>query len=74
MQSLSLRDLGGGCDAGNNPQGGKAKCNGNPPMTLVNVTYTGKDPDKITVDPASNIDIDETFSLTATGRDDETDG
>jgi hypothetical protein len=54
-----------------NPQGGKAKCNGDPgdAVGLVSVTYTGKDPGKITVDPASNIDVGDVFRVTATGRD-----
>jgi hypothetical protein len=54
-----------------NPQGGKAKCAGDPTNAtgLVNVTYTGKDPDKITVAPASNIDVGDTFRVTATGTD-----
>ncbi len=48
----------------------KAECAGDPAGAQpVSVTYTGKDPGKFTLDPASNIDVGETFSFTATGRD-----
>lgn len=54
-----------------NPQGGKATCSGSPNgVQPVSVIYTGKDPSKITVSPASMIDVGDTFRLTATGRDD----
>ncbi len=45
-------------------------CSGNPVLAQpVSVAYTGKDPDKISVSPASNINLGETFRVTATGRD-----
>ena len=46
-----------------------AKCNGDPAgAEPVSVIYTGKFADKITVSPSSNINVGETFALTATGR------
>jgi hypothetical protein len=53
-----------------NPQSGKASCNGSPNGAQpVSATYTGADQSKITVSPASGIDVGETFSITATGQD-----
>jgi len=55
-----------------NPQGGTASCNGDASDANlpVAVTYVGKQPDRIRVEPASNIAAGDTFRLSATGRKD----
>jgi hypothetical protein len=55
-----------------NPQGGTASCNGDASdvTTDVNVTYTGKQPDRIAVSPNSGIGEGDLFRLSATGRHD----
>ena len=59
-----------GCEPLLNPQDGKAACAGDPAgKEPVSIVYTGKDPDKITVSPASGIKVGDTVRITATGRD-----
>ena len=72
IASISFEWTGEACQSPlPNPQEGKAECSGDTAgAEPVSVIYTGGDSDKITVDPASDIDIGESFSVTATGRDD----
>jgi hypothetical protein len=72
IASILFRWTGAACqDPLPNPQDGKAFCAGDQVgAEPVNATYTGGDANKITVSPASDIYIDETFSVTATGRND----
>jgi hypothetical protein len=70
-KALRFRYTGESCDASNNDQGDKAKCTD--PGTLtepVQIVYTGKDADKITVSPGDeSIYIDDSVTIEATGRD-----
>ena len=67
--SVEFEYTGDSCDASDNDQGDKAECDGDPEYAEpVDVEYTGKDTDKISLDDSS-LSIGDTMLLEATGRD-----
>jgi len=72
LTEIVFEYLGSACqDPLPNPQSGEAECSGDATGAVdVGILYTGKYPDKITVEPASNINDGDIVRVTATGRDD----
>jgi len=70
-QALVFEYTGETCAASENDQGDKAKCSGDPGGAQpVQIVYTGKDPDKIRVDPSDEtIRVGGLVTVEATGRD-----
>jgi hypothetical protein len=70
-KTLVFEYTGDDCSASNNPQDGKAKCDGAlSGHQPVSVEYTGKDTDKISVDPGDeSINIGDLLIIDAHGRD-----